>query len=100
MVFRHVFDTQDAVCKAKGCGINGKYMGEICFRKLYREEKKNEIETFHEGDCTYTGDICTLVGIVRWQQANQVSLPHNYFTEYFEADLLRMGEPVNQNPRA
>jgi hypothetical protein len=74
-------------------------MGEAYFRKLYQEETKTKIETFHEGDSTYTGDIRTLVGVVRWQQANHVDLPLDYFTEYKDTDLLLMGEPVNQNPR-
>ena len=99
MVYRRVFDTRDAVCKAKGRGVSGKYMGEAYFRKLYQEETKTKIETFHEGDSTYTGDIRTLVGVVRWQQANHVDLPLDYFTEYKDTDLLLMGEPVNQNPR-
>jgi hypothetical protein len=75
-------------------------MGEVYFRKLHREERATGIETFHEGDTIYKGDIRTLVGIVRWQQASLTDLPTNYFTEYLDADLLRMGEPVHQNSRA
>jgi hypothetical protein len=100
MVFRRVFDTRDAACKAKSCLPNERYMGEVYFRKLHREERATGIETFHEGDTIYKGDIRTLVGIVRWQQAGLTDLPTNYFTEYLDADLLRMGEPVHQNSRA
>jgi hypothetical protein len=98
-VYRRVFDTRDAALKAKGRPTHGLYMGEQYFRKLLKEEKENNTETFHEGDSTYKGDIRTLVGVVRWQQAGQSDLPKDYFTEYTEADLFHRGESVHQNPR-
>ncbi len=66
MLFRRVLDTQDAVNKVKRQQDNGIYMGELSMREVLRKEKANEIApTVHEGDCTYLGDIRTLVCVVR-----------------------------------
>ncbi len=54
------------------------------------------IETFHPGNCVYKGDVCTLVGIVRWQKETDVELSKN-FTEYLDADLFRAGAYVDQS---
>ena len=101
MTFRRVFDTQDAVMKAKGQKDNGKYLGEEALRKLWKEEVRTERMTYHEGDCTYEGDIRTLVGVVRWHRANTVTseLPKDYFAEYADADLVLTGDSVCQNTK-
>jgi hypothetical protein len=101
--FRRVFDTRDAAVKSKEQSSmlqkSHTYMGEAYFRKLLKEETENGTETFHLGDSTYMGDIRTLVGVVRWQKADQTDLPRDYFTEYAEADLFNTGESVHQNPK-
>ena len=97
MSFRRVFDTQDAVNKAKHQQDNGIYMGELAMREVLKKEKANEIApTVHEGDCTYLGDIRTLVGVVRWKKEGMNDLPKDYFSEN-RTDLFLTGGSVSQN---
>jgi hypothetical protein len=97
MSFRRVFDTPDAVNKAKHQQDNGIYMGELAMREVLRKEKANEIApTVHEGDCTYLGDIRTLVGVVRWKKEGMNDLPKDYFSEN-RTDLVLTGGSVSQN---
>jgi hypothetical protein len=97
MSFRRVFDTKDAVIKAKHQQDNGIYMGELAMREILRKEMMEKLEpTVHEGDCTYPGDIRTLVGVVRWKKEGMNDLPKNYFSE-FRTDLVLTGSSVSQN---
>jgi hypothetical protein len=97
MSFRRVFDTPDAVNKAKHQQDNGIYMGELAMREVLRKEKANVIApTVHEGDCTYLGDIRTLVGVVRWKKEGMNDLPKDYFSEN-RTDLVLTGGSVSQN---
>jgi hypothetical protein len=103
MTYRRIFDTEDAARKSKDQKTSGVYMGGDYFSKLYKEEveatkrRGKTVETFHVGNCVYTGDIRTLVGIVRWQLATDGELANDYFTEYLDADLFLQGSRVNQN---
>ena len=103
MTYRRIFDTEDAARKSKDQKTSGVYMGGDYFSKLYKEEveatkrRGKTVETFHVGNCVYTGDIRTLVGIVRWRLATDGELANDYFTEYLDADLFLQGSRVNQN---
>lgn len=103
MTYRRIFDTEDAARKSKDQKTSGVYMGGDYFSKLYKEEveaterRGKTVETFHVGNCVYTGDIRTLVGIVRWRLATDGELANDYFTEYLDADLYLQGSRVNQN---
>ena len=105
MEYRRIFDTRDSALKSKDKKDDGNYMGAAYFRKLCAEEEKaslsqgKKIETFHPGNCVYKGDIRTLVGIVRWIKDKDVEVSNDYFTEYLDADLFRLGAYVNQNLR-
>jgi hypothetical protein len=44
MTFRRVFDTKDAVTKAKGQKDNGIYMGEKAMREVWRKELENMVD--------------------------------------------------------
>jgi hypothetical protein len=104
MSFRRVFDTGDAVMKAKGQKDRGEFLGEKALRNLYRREQDIAKErgepytTFHVGDNRYLGDIRTLVGVVRWKDECATDLEDGYFSEYRPADLVITGKGVNQNP--
>jgi hypothetical protein len=98
MTFRRVFDTKDAVTKAKGQKDNGIYMGEKAMREVWRKELEKQLApTVHEGDCTYEGDIRTLVGVARWKKEGMDDLSQDYFVEYLRSDLLVTGSSVCQN---
>jgi hypothetical protein len=99
MSFRRVFDTSDAVKKAKDQNDNGIYMGEKSLRDIWSKEKAGHVSTVHEGDCVYKGDIRTLVGVVRWQKEGMRDLPKDYFVENLRADLLITGSSICQNPK-
>ena len=99
MSFRRVFDTSDAVKKAKDQNDTGIYMGEKSLRDIWSKEKAGHVSTVHEGDCVYKGDIRTLVGVVRWQKEGMRDLPKDYFVENLRADLLITGSSICQNPK-
>jgi hypothetical protein len=105
MEYRRIFDTRDSALKSKDKKDSGIYMGAAYFRRLFAEEERaslsqgKKIETFHPGNCVYKGDIRTLVGIVRWLKDKDVEVSNDYFTEYLDADLFRLGAYVNQNLR-
>jgi hypothetical protein len=42
----------------------------------------------HLGDVFYTGDIRTLVGVVRWKSEGAKDLAEDYFPEYLQEDLV------------
>ena len=98
MTFRRVFDTPDAVKKAKGQMDDGIYMGEKSLRAIWQKERESGVShTVHEGDCVYRGDIRTLVGVVRWIKESMRNYRTDYFLEYQRADLLLTGHSVCQN---
>jgi hypothetical protein len=100
MTFRRVFDTPDAVKKAKGQMDDGIYMGEKSLRAIWQKERESGdsgSHTVHEGDCVYRGDIRTLVGVVRWRKESMRNYQKDYFLEYQRADLLLTGHSVCQN---
>jgi len=100
MTFRRVFETQDALAKAKNQNDNGIYMGEKAMREVWRKEfEDKQAPTVHEGDCVYEGDIRTLVGVARWIKEGMNDLSKDYFSEYQRADLLETGGSVCQNPK-
>ena len=97
MSYRRVFDTADAVKKAQSQKDNGIYMGERALREVLRQEKLgNKEPTVHEGDSVYSGDIRTLLGIVRWRKEGAIDLPKDYFSEN-RTDLVVTGCSVCQN---
>ena len=104
MSFRRVFDTEDAVKKAKGQKDRSTFLGEKALRDLLQKQNLQckatgiPCTTYHEGDSTYVGDIRTLVGVVRWKDECARDLEADYFSEYLQADLVITGKGVNQNP--
>ena len=97
MKFRRVFETADAVRKARNQKDNGIYMGELAMREVLRTEKEeNKAPTVHEGDSEYVGDIRTLVGVVRWKKEGMGDHSKDYFSEN-RTDLLLTGGSVSQN---
>jgi hypothetical protein len=62
-----------------------------------KELEKQLAPTVHEGDCTYEGDIRTLVGVARWKKEGMDDLSQDYFVEYLRSDLLVTGSSVCQN---
>ena len=105
--YRRVFRTDEAAMYSKGTKDKGLRMGNAFFRrKLIEEEafsKANNLEepftTYHVGDVFYTGDIRTLVGVVRWKSEGAKDLAEDYFPEYLQAELVITGAGVVQNTR-
>ena len=105
MSFRRVFCTEEAASAmhSKGKTSRGKCMGNAFFlKKLHEEEGIGEkngepFTTYHVGDAYYTGDIRTLVGVVRWKSVDAENLAEDYFPEYLQADLVSTGLGVVQN---
>ena len=103
--YRRVFRTDEAARYSKGTKDKGLRMGNAFFRrKLIEEEafsKANNLEepftTYHVGDVFYTGDIRTLVGVVRWKSEGAKDLAEDYFPEYLQAELVITGADVVQN---
>ncbi len=52
-----------------------------CAEVLRKEKEKEIAPTVREGDCTYLGDIRTLVGVLRWKKEGMNDLPKDYFSE-------------------
>jgi hypothetical protein len=102
---RRVFRTDEAVKYSKGTKDKGLRMGNAFFRRKLTEEeafsKANNLEepftTYHVGDVFYTGDIRTLVGVVRWKSEGAKDLAEDYFPEYLQADLVITGAGVVQS---
>jgi hypothetical protein len=103
--YRRVFRTDEAVKYSKGTKDKGLRMGNAFFRRKLTEEeafsKANNLEepftTYHVGDIFYTGDIRTLVGVVRWKSEGAKDLAEDYFPEYLQAELVITGAGVVQS---
>jgi hypothetical protein len=103
--YRRVFSLEEAVKNSRGTKDKGVRMGHAFFRRKLAEEqafsKANDLEvpftTYHVGDVFYTGDIRTLVGVVRWKSERAKDLAEDYFPEYLQADLFITGAGVVQS---
>jgi hypothetical protein len=101
--YRRVFTTEEAVKNSKSKKDKGVYMGNAFFRRKLLQEQTISDElgapftTYHIGDAYYTGDIRTIVGVVRWKSEGANDLAEDYFAEYLQADLVNTGANVVQN---
>lgn len=101
MKFRRVWTTQEASTRAdrEEDSQNGK-LGSKHLRLLAQEDARKKEDTYHVGDVEYSGDIRSLIGVVKWfpDMYQTVSeLPSGYFPLYPKADFIRVGPHFSQS---
>jgi len=67
---------------------------------LAQEDARKKEDTYHVGDVEYSGDIRSLIGVVKWfpDMYQTVSeLPSGYFPLYPKADFIRVGPHFSQS---
>ena len=88
--YRRLMTTEEALQTCDEDNDSKGYLGRKSLRLILDADKQSKRETYHEGECIFSGDLRGLIGVVRWHRAEEKPKPENH-TDFPDSDLLRMG---------
>jgi len=88
--YRRLMTTEEALQTCDEDNDSRGYLGRTSLRLILQADKERRIETYHEGECIFYGDLRGLIGVVRWHPADEAPKAENH-KDYPESNLLRMG---------
>ena len=88
--YRRLMTTEEALQTCDEDNDSKGYLGRKSLRLILNADKQSKRETYHEGECIFSGDLRGLIGVVRWHRAEEKPKPENH-TDFPDSDLLRMG---------
>jgi len=88
--YRRLMTTEEALQTCDEDNDGRGYLGRKSLRLILDADKQSKRETYHEGECIFSGDLRGLIGVVRWHRAGEALKQENH-TDFPDSDLLRMG---------
>jgi hypothetical protein len=93
--YRRLMTTEEAfeTCDEDKDG-NG-YLGREGLRLVLEDDKQKNKTTYHEGECSFQGNLRELIGVFRWHNANEAAQKEDHRV-YPDSDLLGVGKRAHE----